>query len=54
MVRPATPPGAAGPPTLVNRSLERKHPAQCAALAFASADRTASLTPPPLPAVNSL
>ncbi len=54
MMRPATPPGAAGPPTLVNRSLERKHPTQCAGLAFASADRTASLRPPGVPAEYSL
>jgi hypothetical protein len=53
MGRPATPPGAAGPNTLENRSRERKHRAQCAGLAFASAARMASVKAP-WPAENSL
>jgi hypothetical protein len=53
MVRPAAPPGATGPNTLVVRSLEIKPlDTQCAGRAFASAARIASLKPPPV--VNSL
>jgi hypothetical protein len=50
---PATP-GVAGPPTLVNRFLERKSPAaQWAGRAFASAARIASPNAP-VPGANSL
>jgi hypothetical protein len=45
--------GPAGPTTLENRSRQRKHRAQCAGLAFASAARMASLKAP-WPAENSL
>jgi hypothetical protein len=54
MGRPATPLGAAGPNTLVVRTLEIKPPtAQCAGRAFASVVRIASPNAPP-PAEYSL
>jgi hypothetical protein len=54
MLRPASPPGFAGPHTLVNHAVEIKPPsAQCAGRALASAARIASPNAP-LPEANSL